>query len=404
MRGRDAESLNIIYPARAAVSEATTALLACFGPREQERVRGFHRSLPGFAPTPLLALPGLARSLGVAAVYVKDEGHRLGLQAFKALGASYAVASYLGRALGLKELSYQALRQGLAQRPELARLSLVSATDGNHGRGLAWVAAQLGLPCRIYLPQGTAAERVAAVQELGAEAVLYPGNYDQCVAAAAAAAAALGGLLVQDTAWPGYEELPLAIMQGYSTMAAEALEDLGGRWPSHVFLQAGVGSMAAAVTACLVQEAARRGLPLPCLVLVEPLQAACLYATAQAGDGLLHQVEGSLASMMAGLCCGLPSSLAWQLLAPYVRAYGAMGDGWAARAMVRLARPMAGDEALEAGESGAAGLGCALALLQAPALAPERERLGLGGRSSILCFSTEGATDRANYLRILRQA
>ncbi len=391
----------IIRPPRQKAGEEVAALLKKFEPKEQERVRNFHRSLPGFAPTPLLSLPGLARQLGVGALYLKDESRRLGLNAFKALGASYAVAAYLAKEAQAEEVSFAALQKALEKRPELRRLSLFSATDGNHGRGLSWFASLLGLPCRIYMPQGTVPERLEKIKALGARAEIFPGNYDECVAEAAKAAAEAGGLLVQDTAWPGYVEIPLAIMEGYGTMAAEIAEELQGQWPTHVFLQAGVGSMAAAVTACLVNKARREALPLPKIIIVEPTDAACLFATAAAGDGRLHQVTGKLESMMAGLCCGLPCSLAWQLLAPHADAYCAMGDFFAAEAMCRLARPAAGDAAAEGGESGAAGLGCLIALAEEKSLEGEKKSLGLDRKSVVLCLLTEGATDRANYEKIV---
>jgi len=326
---------------------------------------------------------------GIGSVYVKDESKRFGLNAFKGLGGSYSMARYIGEKLSIPEedLSYLRLRQ-----EELGEIHFVTATDGNHGRGVAWAAAQLGLKSTVYMPRGSAVERLQNIRAAGAEAEITELNYDDTVRFAAQTAAERGWVLLQDTAWPGYETLPRYIMQGYTTMALEAVRQLGER-PTHVFLQAGVGAMAAAVTGFLAEY---YGEDKPMIVIVEPDAADCLYKTAAADDGALHIVEGDLATIMVGLACGEPCSIGWPILRSYADAFISMPDEIAARGMRRLA-----EAGIVSGESGAATAGLLAALTEETELAWLREKLGLDERSRVLCFSTEGDTDRENYRKIV---
>lgn len=369
--------------------------------------RKFHATLPGSAPTPLVALPNLARRLGLRGIFVKDESHRFGLEAFKGLGSSWAVARILGQRLGLppEALSLQALRQG---RGRLGELTFVSATDGNHGRGLAWAARLLGHRARIFMPAGASAARVAAIRAQGAECVVTDFAYDDAVRHAAAHACQVGGILVQDTAWEGYEEIPSWIMEGYGTLALETAEQLaglqeagdGGGWPSHVFLQAGVGSFAAAMLATLGAALARAGKPLPTFVSVEPHAADCVFRSLRAGDEKPRTCPGNLETLMAGLSCGEVSTLAWPILRAGLAAACALPDELARVGMRLLARPLGLDRAVVSGESGAVGAGLLhwLMLPEAGAetvAAQAREALGLGREARVLLISTEGATDTA---------
>lgn len=369
-----------VFPAKAAAADASA-----FGRERAEAALRFHQSLPCYAPTPLCAveMPGLG------GVYVKDESKRFGLNAFKGLGGSYSMARYIGERLGIPEgeLSYPRLR---AETP--GELHFVTATDGNHGRGVAWAAAQLGLRSTVYMPRGSASERLQNIRAEGAEAEITQLNYDDTVRFAARRAAERGWVLLQDTAWPGYETLPRYIMQGYTTMALEAVRQLPGP-PTHVFLQAGVGAMAAAVTGFLAEY---YGGKKPKIVIVEPDAADCLYRTALADDGALHTVEGDLATIMAGLACGEPCSIGWPILRSYADCFVSMPDEIAARGMRRLARA-----GIVSGESGAATVGLLAALTEEGGLAWLRDGLGLGEQSRVLCFSTEGDTDRENYRKIV---
>lgn len=234
-----------------------------FTPKKAEQVRAFHRSLPEYGETPLRFLPALAERLGVSAIAVKDESARFGLGAFKGLGGSYCVSRYQ------------------AGHPGEGPVTFVTATDGNHGRGIAWAAQRMGCRAVVYMPAGSAEERLENIRALGAEASRTSLNYDDTVRYASSQAAQNGWVLVQDTSWPGYEEIPALIMQGYLTMADEAADQLEGRVPTHIFLQAGVGAMAGALTAYF---RSRYGFG-PRIVIVEPDKADCGYRTALANDG-----------------------------------------------------------------------------------------------------------------------
>lgn len=373
-----------------------------FGLEQAQRVRHFHQSFPEYSVTPLVKLEVLAEELGVQSIYVKDESYRFGLNAFKVLGGSYAIARAIGRLLGLKE---EELTLGRLLAPDvkerLGTLTFVTATDGNHGRGVAWTAQRLGHRAVVFMPKGTAAERLENIRRLGAEASITNVNYDDTVRLARAYAAEHKGIIVQDTSWEGYDEVPLHIMQGYTTMGSEIVEQLqayGNIKPTHVFLQAGVGAMAGAMAGFIADYYKERR---PLITIVEPNQADCIYRTALANDGQLHTVGGALDSIMAGLCCGEPCSLGWRQLAAYADNFVAMPDRAAALGMRVLGRPMGSDAAVVAGESGAAGFGLAMAALWEQDLAELKRSLQLDAKSVILCISTEGATDVANYRRIM---
>ncbi|MCI7675555.1 MAG: diaminopropionate ammonia-lyase [Phascolarctobacterium sp.] len=373
-----------------------------FGLEQAQRVRHFHQSFPEYSVTPLVKLEVLAEKLGVQSIYVKDESYRFGLNAFKVLGGSYAIAREIGRLLGLKEEELT-LDRLLAPdvKERLGTLTFVTATDGNHGRGVAWTAQRLGHRAVVFMPKGTAAERLENIRRLGAEASITNVNYDDTVRLARAYAAEHKGIVVQDTSWEGYDEVPLHIMQGYTTMGSEIVEQLqvyGNIKPTHVFLQAGVGAMAGAMAGFIADYYKERR---PLITIVEPNQADCIYRTALANDGQLHAVGGALDSIMAGLCCGEPCSLGWRQLAAYADNFVAMPDRAAALGMRVLGSPMGSDAAVVAGESGAAGFGLAMAALWEQDLAELKRSLQLDAKSVILCISTEGATDVANYRRIM---
>ena len=266
-------------------------------------VRCFHRSVPGYAATPLRNLQGLAKAMGLCTLWVKDESYRFGLNAFKSLGGSWCIANVMAERLGLDPL--QATFEDLASPDAKARLgdlTFITATDGNHGRGVAWAAAQFGMKSIVYMPAGSAVERLENIRKLGAKAEITPWNYDATVQFAAKEAKETGAILTQDTAWSGYERIPGLIMLGYLTMAEEALEAVGSdEPPTHVFLQAGVGSMAGALAAYFAD---RFGEKRPTVIVVEPHAADCIYRTAAAADGELHAVTGSMPSIKAGLLCG----------------------------------------------------------------------------------------------------
>jgi diaminopropionate ammonia-lyase len=355
------------------------------------RARAAITAWPGYAPTPLLALEEVAAALGLAAVHYKDEGPRFGLGSFKALGGAHAVSRVLAQELARRGISADASPADLESgrfAAETSAITVTCATDGNHGRSVAWGAGRFGARCVIFVHPGVSEGRRAAMEAFGAEVREVPGNYDDSVRASEVAAREGGWLLVSDTSWPGYTEVPREVMQGYRLMAEEALDALPAP-PTHIFIQGGVGGVAAAVSVAL---RARHGRG-PRLVVVEPEKAACLLASAEAGTPTT--IAGELDTIMAGLACGAPSLLAWQELERAAIAFMAIPDSIAIAAMRHLAHRAT---PVEAGESGVAGL-AALALAARESGA--RGSLGLGPESCVLLFGTEGATDRKLYERLV---
>ena len=351
-------------------------------------------SWPGYAPTKLHDLPDIARAAGVQIVRLKDEASRFGLGSFKALGGAYAVASLLRDELARRGLAPSVRSADLLAgvwRAETAGITVTSATDGNHGRSVAWGAQRFGCRAVIFVHETVSQSRIDAIAAYGAQVRRVPGTYDDAVREADRTAQAEGWFVVSDTSWPGYTEIPRLVMQGYRLMADEALDqwDRPGALPppTHVFIQGGVGGAAAAVS---VQVRARVS-PAPALIVVEPDQAACLLASAESGT--LTAIPGNLDTVMAGLACGEPSLLAWQELERGAAAFMAIPDPAAIEAMRLLA-----DRGIVAGESGVAGLAAFLLAAADPAA---RETLGLAADSRVLLFSTEGATDPALYARLV---
>ena len=382
--------------------EKPAASLALTGVEQAEHTRRFHSGLPGYRPTPLVERKALAEKLGVGNIWVKDESHRFGLNAFKALGGSYAMGRYLSKKLGkpLEELTFEQLCAQPARRA-LGEITFVTATDGNHGRGVAWSARLLGHKSVVYMPKGSALERLENIRAQGAQAEITEFNYDDAVRLANRQAQEKGWVLVQDTAWPGYEEIPAHIMQGYTTLAQEIAQQLDGQIPTHLFLQAGVGSFAGAA---LGYFAALWGDQRPVTVIMEPDKADCIFRSAKADDGKLRFVTGDMDSMMAGLCCGEPCTISWEILDSYADAFLSCGDHYSAQGMRLLGRAEGEDTPVISGESGAVGAGVLQAIMQEERLAELRGQLGLDENSRVLLISTEGDTDRENYRRILEQA
>lgn len=364
-------------------------------------VQGFHRSMAAYAPTPLLRLDELAHRGGVSAVYVKNEAERFGLNAFKALGSSFAIGQEVCRRLGL-DIARHGMADILDPRwcDQVAGLAFATATDGNHGRGVAWTAQLLGCRAFVYMPRGTEPERVEAIRALGATVTVTDVSYDETVALAAAEAAANGWVLVQDTSFAGYEDIPKAIIQGYSTIAAEVADELRaqGKVPTHIFLQAGVGSMAGGLAACYLQEFAAAE---PKIVILEPKDVACCYLSARAGENV--SVGGVQQTIMAGLNCGTPCPLIMPILQQRAEFFLACPDFVAAHGMRLAERPLGDDPHFVSGESGAIGLGTAALLLQRPELAEVRAAMGIDERSVLLVLNTEGAMAPSVWRRIVQE-
>ena len=363
-----------------------------------KKVRAFHKSFPMYRETPLAQLPETAKEMGLDKIYVKDESYRFGLNAFKVLGGSFAIGNYLARKLNksIDEVSFSMLLDPEVKK-QLGDLTFVTATDGNHGRGVAWTANQLGMKSVVYMPKGSAEERLENIRAAGADASITDLNYDDAVRLANRQAEEKGWIVVQDTAWEGYEEIPTWIMQGYGTMGLEAFEQLPEK-PTHIFLQAGVGSMAGAMAGLLSDI---YGEDRPIIVIVEPNKADCLFRTAEANDGTLHIVTGNMDTIMAGLACGEPCSIGWNVLKNYADFFISCPEYVAANGMRILGNPLGKDDRVISGESGAAAFGAVAEIMKNPELANMKEALGLDENSRVLCFSTEGDTDKENYKAIV---
>jgi len=370
--------------------------------KQIEKAKKFHRTFPQYTKTPLVSLENLSKRLGLGGIYIKDESYRFGLNAFKVLGASYAMSKYLAQRLSIdiSELDYEKLISEEI-RKQLGEITFVTATDGNHGRGVAWTASQLKQKSVVYMPKGSSLTRLENIRKEGAEASIMDMNYDDAVRLAAENARKYGWVVVQDTAWEGYEDIPSWIMQGYGTMAVEALEQLnssGIEKPTHIFVQAGVGSFAAAVQgyfASIFKD------DCPTTVIVEADEAACLYKSAIQGDGKPQIVTGDMPTIMAGLACGEPNIIAWQVLKSYSSIFVACPDWVAAKGMRILGNPLKGDDRVISGESGAVTLGLVAAIMTRDELKDLREALKLDENSRVLLFSTEGDTDPDMYRSIV---
>jgi diaminopropionate ammonia-lyase len=380
---------------------AGNTLSADFTETIARQVLRFHRTIPGYQPTRLVRLRALARRWGVGEILIKDESTRFGLNAFKVLGGSFAVAHLLWQQLGIEseDVDFATLTSA-AMKQRIGPMTLATATDGNHGRGVAWAAEQLGLKAVVYMPKGSASARVAHIRAHGATVHVTDLNYDATVRLAGRMARENGWHLIQDTASEGYTDIPRWIMQGYISMSMEAINQMAGMrlHPSHVFVQAGVGSFAAAMVAHLA--GVFKDQP-PRFNIVEPTHAACLLASAAAGDGRPHAVTGDLETIMAGLACGEPSPFAWEILREWSCGYISCDNYVAANGIRILANPLAGDDRIEAGESGAVGIGLLDLIVNQVDLRELRQGLDIGPDSTVLLFNTEGATDPDNYREIL---
>lgn len=345
-----------------------------------DEITAVHKSYSQYRTTPLWQLSQLSQRLGVKEIYLKDESYRFGLNSFKVLGGSYA------------------MQKILQTKKKNDKTVFITATDGNHGKGVAWVAQQLHKEAYVLMPKGSSSERLENIQNCGANAWITECNYDETVKQATELAKKNEWILVQDTAFEGYERIPNWIMQGYSTMVREAYEQMKTICPTHVFLQAGVGSMAAGVIDYLrffLKENC------PKIIIVESGEADCLFQTAKANDGKLHKVDGALETIMAGLACGEPSVTGWNVIKNNVDCFVSIDDCSAANAIRILCNPLFGDPAVYAGESGAAGMGAFFEIMEESAYSDLKQKLGLNTDSIVLSFVTEGITDSKSFENIV---
>lgn len=370
-----------------------------FSKEASASISRFHQSLDCYAPTPLVELKALAEKLGVKSVFVKDESKRFGLKAFKGLGGSYAVFRVVCRELGLDpEKTTMDELKSEKYRDRVSEMVFITATDGNHGKGVSWASGLLGCRSYVFMPKGSAEVRAQAIRDAGlAEVTITEMGYDDTVRYASAMAEKNGWYLVQDTSWDGYETIPLWITQGYTTMVYEALEQVSEA-PSHVFLQAGVGSMAGCVLASL---RCTYGMDKPVVSIVEPAECACIFESAGIADGKPHPAKGSEQTIMAGLNCAEPCELVWPILRDQADFYFACADAVTVEGMRQLAKPEVGDPVVVSGESGAVGLGLVTKICKENEYSSIKDELKLDHDSVVLLFSTEGDTYPEYYRKII---
>lgn len=385
---------------RARTITSSSAVEKVFPPGISRLARSFHRQIPGYKLSPLKSLPNLALMLGVGGIWVKDESVRLSLNSFKVLGGSFAMYRFVKNKLGIDhlEIPFTELTSEETRR-KLGDITFAAATDGNHGRGVAWAARAMGYKAVIYVHKATSEARIKAIEGNGAEVRVVDGTYDDAVQQVNADAQQNGWQVISDTSWEGYEDIPKWVMQGYATMLSEAQEQLAAQGiikPTHVFVQAGVGALAASAIGFYHQLF---GADRPISAVVEPDSAACLYMSAEEGK-LLH-FPGDLDTMMAGLACGDPSPLAWDILRDCADAFLKCPEYVAAKGMRVYGVPLKGDPFIISGESGAVTLGALMFIMERKELKDLRDLLKLHEDSQILLINSEGNTDPNHFRRVV---
>ncbi len=375
---------------------------SAFSRQVGEQVLRLHRMHSAYAVTPLVSLSALARQRHVGHILVKDESFRFGLKAFKGLGGLYAMFRMICDALSLDPA--KTTLESLQREPFASRIRdmvFVTTTDGNHGKGVSWAAGVFGCQAHVFMPAGTVEVRAQAIRDAGnADVQITDMPYDACVQHTRALAAENGWYLIQDTAWTGYETVPLYIMQGYLTILEETEQQLrvmGVPAPTHVFLQCGVGSMAGAIAAGCRERFAVQ----PRFFLAEPVEVACFYESFLRADGHMHTATGNGRTQMAGLNCATPCTLAWDILGKCATGAFACDDSVMETGMRRLGVPCPGDARIVSGESGAVTLGLLECLLTESRWESWREKVQLNEKSVILLISTEGNTDPAHYHTVM---
>jgi diaminopropionate ammonia-lyase len=368
---------------------------------ESRKAVEFHKKLPGYRISPLKGLDKLAAFLGLGGIWVKDESQRLTLNSFKILGSSYAIYKYIKKKIGAdNELSFNELVSAEVKE-KLGDLKFAAATDGNHGRGVAWAASKLGLKSIIYVHENTSLSRIEVIKNYGAELKIIKGTYDEAVEQLEKDASANGWQVISDTAWEGYEEIPEWVMQGYSTMYNEIQEQLAGIGlikPTHIFVQAGVGSLAASVInyyANLFKQDA------PISVVVEPDAANCIFKSAIQNTDKPYKVILDSHTIMAGLECGNPNPIAWNILHKQADYFFSCPDYVAAKGMRVYGMPLLGDPLIISGESGAVTLGALMFIMCLDEFKELKNEMKLDSESQILLINTEGNTDPINFRQVV---
>jgi diaminopropionate ammonia-lyase len=375
--------------------------LDAFSKKNAQKARKFHKSFDRYQTTPLVVLDNLAKEIGVKKIFVKDESYRFGLNAFKVLGGSYAIGSYLAKRLGvdIDDLPYPKMISDEV-RKELGEITFITATDGNHGRGIAWTAKQLQQKAVVYMPKGSVQRRLNNITAEGADAKITSVNFDDTVRLAFKDAQKNNWVMTQDTTFENYYEFPQWCMQGYTTIAYETYEQLNeiNEKPTHIFIQAGAGSFSGALEGFFASE---YGKERPVTLIIESDKADCILRTAKADDGKLHFVTDDMSTIMAGLACGEPCSIGWEVLRDYADAFVSCEDCVSAKGVRVLANPLGNDSKVVSGESGSVGIGLLAEIMTNVDYHSIKEKLQIDSNSKILCFSTEGDTDPDNYKDIV---
>lgn len=369
-----------------------------FSNAEVNKIHTFHKSMgKKYNVTPLVDLQAFANNAGMSKMYVKNESLRGNLKAFKLLGGAYAVANCICKKLGkdITEVDFDYLKSDEVKK-ELGDLVFAAASDGNHGKSVAWAANQFNQTSIVYMPKGTAQDRIDAIENLGGTVIVSDYTYDWCVSEVNRLGDEKGWDIVLDTASEGDSQVATWVMQGYATMAHEAIEQLGDTVPTHMFLQAGVGSMAAAMTAVFANYYKKK---CPKIYILEPHQAACFYLSGLKGNGEAVNAEGELDSIMAGLSCGVPNPIAWEIIKNFASGFFSCDDRLTANGMRILGNPLNNDTKIVAGESGAVGTGFVDYILKQDK--DSADEMGLNKDSKVILFNTEGDTDSKNYRDIV---
>ncbi|MBQ6239224.1 MAG: diaminopropionate ammonia-lyase [Firmicutes bacterium] len=369
----------------------------CFTEEQAKDTVRFHRSLPFYHVTPLWSMSCAAKEYQIDSILVKDESFRFGLNAFKGLGGSYSMFRILCEKLGLDPMTTDfSTFQRENIRKACSDIEFVTTTDGNHGKGVSWAAGIFGCKAHVYMPRGTVEARRRAIETAGsATAEITDMIYDDTVRYTASLAKKNAWILIQDTSWPGYERFPRWIIEGYLTMGEEIRTQMNGQLPTHIFLQAGVGSMAGGLESYFMNLA---GDQKPVVVIVEAKGSDCIYQSAQANDGKAHTAVGEAPTIMAGLNCGTPCGLVWPVLRDCTSLYVSCEDVVTEQGMRAYARPAGTDRAMVSGESGAVTYGLLRNVLESDRL---REIFQIDKNSRVLLISTEGNTDPDDYARVL---
>jgi len=374
--------------------------LKYFTNQEINKVLDFQKTNEKFTETPLINLKALSKKMNIDNVYVKDESKRFGLNAFKVMGGVYAIGKHIAKKLGknIEDLTFNDMRSEETKQ-KIGELTFISATDGNHGRGVAWAARELGQQSIIYMPKGSSLTRLEAIKKEGASAKITDVNYDETIRICDGLAQENGWIMVQDTAWEGYDEIPLWIMQGYSSIAKEIVEEIEREnlsQPTHVILQAGVGSFAAGITGYLMNHYGTENIKVG---IVEPDLADPYYRSFANNKGEIEAVTGDMDSIMAGLCCGEPNIRAFRMLKQYTDTFYSCSDSIAALGMRVLGNPLSSDEKVTSGESGAVPLGLLYHISEKDI--DLKQEFNLDENSSVLIINTEGDTDPQHYLDVV---